>query len=369
MSKYNRKVILDYINGNEIVDYDIEELEDDYEFMIEIMNYTNDKNMYNLCSDKVKNNYDFVKFVVNKFRNDLNFICQIADNFLQNVKDELIEMEFVIIMRNLTENKDTEYIRKYEVLSNATFSTKMVEIELIRAQYKEDEEVVNEIQTGFWFIIDRYSCSDIITKFYAQKFIDVIISENNINIEVLLHERFNKYEDLEKNGINNYLIEFINSYDSYLSNYVSCNLDVLKNIKEQMNKAKLRWNFYNSTNEAKKYNAIINGVHEYMQEYGEHCSFEEMEILYYIGNELGIGEKIYKYSYEYVSYEEIVDNFTIEKSMMNFNDLRHYYAIKKLIINIITSGSVNKSEDSEESKNTNRKPKAKILKIDFNKKN
>ena len=241
--------------------------------------------------------------------------------------------------------------------------------ETIRAKYKEDEEVVSEVQMGFWFIIDHYSCSDIITKFYAQKFIDAIISENNINLEALLHEKFNKFEDLEKTGINNYLIGFINSYDTYLSYYVSCNLDVLNNIKDQMNKVKLKWDFYNLTNEAKKYNAIIEGVHEYMQEYGEYCSFEEMEILYYIGNELGIGEKIYKYNYEYVSYEEIVDNFTIDKSMMSFNDLRHYQTIKNLMINIISSSSVNKSEDSEESKNNNFKPKGKILKIDFNKKN
>ena len=59
MNKYNSKVVFDYINGNEIIDYNIDELEDDYEFMMMVINYTNDKNMYNLCSDEVKTNYEF----------------------------------------------------------------------------------------------------------------------------------------------------------------------------------------------------------------------------------------------------------------------------------------------------------------------
>jgi len=47
--KYNINIILNYINGDDIEGYTIEELENDCTFMKLVINYTNDKNMYALC--------------------------------------------------------------------------------------------------------------------------------------------------------------------------------------------------------------------------------------------------------------------------------------------------------------------------------
>ena len=51
MEKYSKKMINDYILGNDIKDYSIEELEDDKEFMMLVIGTTNDEKFYNLCSD------------------------------------------------------------------------------------------------------------------------------------------------------------------------------------------------------------------------------------------------------------------------------------------------------------------------------
>ena len=64
---YSKKVIMDYVCGNDIVGYEIEQLENDHRFMIDVIKYTGDKRIYKLCSDKVKNNPDFVKFLVDFF--------------------------------------------------------------------------------------------------------------------------------------------------------------------------------------------------------------------------------------------------------------------------------------------------------------
>ena len=65
MIKYNPKLVYNYIMGNDIYPYDIEKLEDDYNFMTSVIVYSKDKNFYNLCSTNLKNNYKFLKFLIN----------------------------------------------------------------------------------------------------------------------------------------------------------------------------------------------------------------------------------------------------------------------------------------------------------------
>ena len=45
MGKYNNKLIEDYIQGNDIEGYNIDDLENDYDFMISVIVKSNDKNM------------------------------------------------------------------------------------------------------------------------------------------------------------------------------------------------------------------------------------------------------------------------------------------------------------------------------------
>ena len=43
MKTYNKKLIYDYIMGNDIEDFDTDELENNPEFMMEVIKYTKDK--------------------------------------------------------------------------------------------------------------------------------------------------------------------------------------------------------------------------------------------------------------------------------------------------------------------------------------
>ena len=89
--EYNLKLIKDYVEGNDLEDYNIDELENDYEFMISVIKYTNDKNIYNLCSDEVKNNYEFVKFIINYFKNDIEFIDKISEQYLLKLSGRFLD--------------------------------------------------------------------------------------------------------------------------------------------------------------------------------------------------------------------------------------------------------------------------------------
>ena len=48
MKKYSKELIDKYIKGEDIKNHQIEELENDKDFMIQVIKETNDKNFYNL---------------------------------------------------------------------------------------------------------------------------------------------------------------------------------------------------------------------------------------------------------------------------------------------------------------------------------
>lgn len=53
-----------YINGEDLKDISMDELENDPNFMLSVINVSKDIKMYNFCSDEVKCNYDFVKKLI-----------------------------------------------------------------------------------------------------------------------------------------------------------------------------------------------------------------------------------------------------------------------------------------------------------------
>ena len=362
MKKYSIKNITDYIQGNEIKEFDIETLEDNYEFMIDVIKLTKDKNMYDLCSENVKNNYEFIIFMINTFKKDLDFILKISNNYLKNSNNKLNCIELQIIINDLinADNMRKDYLQ-YKLLAMSIYSTKKYEISLILEQLKNNDEIINALGEGFCFILDGYSGRDIIVNFFAQKYIDEIISK--VNLLDSLQQRFKSSNELEEYGINNFLIELLTKHDPYLGYYVSNHLDLLNETKKEIESIKVNWQYYYSLMEYKKYNLIISTIHEYMEKYGEECSFLEVDILFYISNELGIKDKILKYDYSNKKYfEYIVKDFELHKKEMSFLDWVHFNKIKSLIISIF-----NKNNNSYED-NIIENKKTKILNINFNQK-
>ena len=248
MKKFNKKIIDDYINGNDIEDYTIDELENDQEFMMIVIGITNDKNFYNLCSDNLRKNYNFVKFIINKFKTDIDFICKVANYYLKNTDDELLRIELIIIMMKLTETDEKKHA-EYLNLSDTIFKTKRVSIEM--AKELQDEYVSNEIGMGFLLIFDSYNSSKIVLDFYAKKIIEAIFEEYNIDLENMLHQQFNNAEQINKIGINNYMLNFISTYDSMLASYLSTNIELMQDFANKIKNIQKNWNQYNSINEKK----------------------------------------------------------------------------------------------------------------------
>ena len=109
-NKYNQKLIWEYINGEEIPN--IDKLEKDYQFLMQVIKTSKDKNMYKLCSKEIKENYQFIKFIIETFKSDEEFITKIADDYLNKFGEETLESKELIFLMCELLNKNSNDFEK-----------------------------------------------------------------------------------------------------------------------------------------------------------------------------------------------------------------------------------------------------------------
>ena len=377
MKKYSKELINKYIKGEDIENYQIEELENNKDFMIQVIKETNDKNIYNLCTEKVKKDYEMVKFMVLTYNDDLNFIADIADKYLKETGDSLERIELALIMLDLTLKKDDEKAIKYKMIVDTIFFSKRLEVEICK--YKENnDDYSKEVGMGFWYMFDLYNSSDIVIKFFAKKTIEAIFSEYDINLEQVLHSKFKKAEDIDLQGINNYMINFLGMYDQMLASYISTHIEILSDFSDKISDVINNWENYNEKEDEKRYNGMIEQVHNYME--NADSIMTETDILYYVARQLGIDEKLAYYDgISNEIYADIIQGIDI-KDLDNANDdfvtftinnsiaeRKYYLDVKRIMLNSLFGNEQSKSLLT--TTNLSKKDKCKILKIDFNNKN
>lgn len=378
MKKYSKELINKYIKGENIENYQIEELENNKDFMIQVIKETNDKNIYNLCTEKVKKDYEMVKFMVLTYNGDLNFITDIADKYLKETGDSLERIELALIMLDLTLKKDNEKATKYKMIVDTIFSSKRLEIEICKAK-QNDDDYSREVGMGFWYMFDLYNSSDIVIKYFAKKTIETIFSEYDINLEQLLHSKFKNAKDIDLQGINNYMINFLGMYDHMLSSYISTHIELLSDFSDKISDVINNWKNYNEREERKRYNGMIEQVHNYME--NADSIMTETDILYYVARQLGIDEKLAYYDgISNEIYADIIQGIDI-KYLDNANDdfvtftinnsiaeRKYYLDVKRIMLNSLFGNEQSKIFPTNDI-NISKNDKCKILKIDFNNKN
>ena len=79
MININKKLINNYLTGEDTSPYEISILENNLDFMKEVINTSKDYKIYNLCSEELKRNCDFIVFLINKFPHEYHFLKEIID--------------------------------------------------------------------------------------------------------------------------------------------------------------------------------------------------------------------------------------------------------------------------------------------------
>lgn len=330
---YSFKLVQDYINGGELEGYNVEDLENDPEFMKLAFLASGDKKLYNLCSINVKYDYDFVCFLIDKFKDDPTFIDEVADNYIKAVGDDKLRIGVITKMCNiLKDSNDKDLYSKYRVLFVAKFFMDLIGIDYYKAENPADDDLIG---LGFIVFLDEYGYDPDIIKCYAEQLVQTLL-DDHINLADEIHKEFRTPNDIYKGGLVNYMIGFIRRYDESLADYAMVHPDILDYFQEKINKIQVRWNKYTNKEEEYKYEVMFDRVHEYYEKEGFMCTIGEEEFMYYIGKELGISEKLARYGgLDRETYEMIYGDAgekIVPTLLSNFQDRLIYSSIKKIML-------------------------------------
>lgn len=331
--KYNTRLIWDYINGEEVKN--IDELESDYKFMLEVLRITNDKNMYNLCSEEMKNNYEFIKSVIEIFIKDKQFVIQIIDEYLQKHNpDEIDYQELIFLVCDITDNinKDIDYdLLKYNLKRTMIYMKERANIEWNLNQ--EDYKTQQELGMGFAYLLyELYPNSPIILRHFAKRYIDEIFyNQEDLTLEELVHKHFSSFEKLQEIGIKKYILNYIGYKDNYLASYLLSNIDLIERLEQSIISIGTNWDNYTKRHNKQKILQFEEEAEELINKY--HPSFNLPEAYYYLDNKnLNLPIKLCEDHY-IKEYIEEIKKHQGDKSA-NINDYKYLKELTKLATEI-----------------------------------
>lgn len=337
--KEDNKLVYDYINGEYIDEEKLDNLENNRCFMREVIKLTNDKRMYDFCSEELKKDYSFGKFLIFKFNDDISFIDKVATNILNSNINDRDRNELCIIMSNFTKSRDNNCYLKYSLMLTAIYNTTRVEIEIFKAKENNDR-LRSKFGMGFLFMYDDFNDSNITLEYYASNLINDIFMENNIDLISLIHSRFSSFDKLESYGIRKYLIDdVIRLYDSFLADYIQLHTHLLNDLYDVVRRMKDTYDDYSCIIEKRFFDNLIDEVYDYVSNNCESYSNIGFDYIFYVGMELGINDKLKKYlEYEEEDYNNIMEliktgYYDNNTGIIKMNDVFHARNIRNIVIN------------------------------------
>ena len=355
---HNMKLVYDYINGEEIENIDI--LENNYKFMIDVISITRDKNMYRLCSESLKNNHEFVMFIINFFKDNKDFINEVALEYMNKIDSgDIRYKELCFVMSDIFNDQYDDRAIYYNLLRSAIYNSERVSINIV---INEENDLLNKKQLGLGFILVLLSDlgkSKIITKYFAIKYLEEIFYEkDNMSFEDFIHSKFHDLNLLKKIGIKNFIIDYVKNYDVNLSDYLFVNIDLIKDVEKNINYVVSNWNKYMERTLNRKKNIFEQEVNNLISCYN--AKFDYSDVCTYLDS-LNLELPI-KFSY----FEGLEEICSIDINKIDLIDYKCLQKIIKLAKDLFLSNIIDKNYISNEIDNYDDKYKGRILKFRTN---
>lgn len=306
--KYDEKLIKSYITGDDITDFDIEKLENDADFMMQVIDYSDDIKMYSFCGEELKKDYKFVSYLVDKYnsnvkkyKNDIEIVVSAAESFLdsrKNLSDDDFDVESIelsIIMEDILKDNEEEML-KYALENNANFNYLLIIL---------SEEFIKQKNIGLGFgLLEQYFKSNIILDYYAKNFLEEIFYRNKeYKFEAYIHRLVKDKNEINEDKANSFIINTINGLDESLSWYLTCHIYLLDKMKKDLKRVYNYFGTYNKNQNQNKAETFIDYI-ERMYKENENCpDFTCTQLLGYIIKELNL-EKVFDDDSSYVRFKE-----------------------------------------------------------------
>lgn len=324
MKKWNLKTIKNYVDGLDL-DCDIDELENDLEFMMAVINYSGDSKMYALCGDKIKYNYELIKYMIVRFKSDPSYIINLADEFFGKIQTEcedgfptLEYLEVLLTLDKCLKPSLEDDIIKAKFRARNEYLNYRVSYE---ASKEQSEAVSNQISIGFDFIEASFPESVLIKDFFAYNMIDEILSSNT---EHKIHGMFKKRPTSSLTT----LIEIIKREDLELAYYVAARPKEFSIHIKEIERIINRWDAYEAKERLEKSNEIIDAIYLFLREYSYGIVSSDYSLLTYFGRKYNFLDDVKAIDPDFIPEElELRNKSILERGLINRLD-----NIVKLII-------------------------------------
>ena len=347
MSNYsnNKKLIADYIRGEDI-NIDIDILENDIDFMIAVIDYSNDKNIFKLCGEDVKYNFEMIKFLVEKFHMDYEFIIstvldfldnydhtywykKYTEEFLDNDKINIEELEVLITIDKYLPERLDERIIEIKVRLKNEFIKFRGTLETIIRSFPE-EKLAYQLGKGFELIEMNFPTSYLIKDYYANEIVAEIIRESQgNNFEEKVHNSYGNIE-VPESAIK-VLVAIVNQHDIELSNYIIARQKAFFKYLNEIDYVIKRWEKFNNTKLDEKIMTILDEINNYYFEHGHLLDIDELEAIRYFAKLLNLEERFKKL--EPILFE--CDSYMVSPNRDNYYSKKMIKDLTQIIKNIM----------------------------------
>lgn len=356
-----------YIDGDDIDDFELDYLESNYVFMTRVIMQTNDKKMYDLCSDELKGNFKFVEFLIKKFHDDkmfvdnviLNFYCfcdesdrkkydyinyfkdVISDKnkliphfdyFIENCENQALVLE---LLSQLSKDRDAflDYAIKFNVQIVAWMADAHISVEKI-----DDPKVKKILGMGFVILRDEFCESELVVNEFATRYIRDIFYNEHFDIEKFLHESFTSKEAIIEYGLNRFISDYLESQDHFLAEYVLIRPHLIKDVLKDFNKALDNWDNFNLKNSDNRIGIIFDKAKDYLHYNQSDIMISDTEMVYYVAHLMGLTDLFDDYiirNYYSDEDEEVYEPVDISdiighESSFTFAELKYLQYLKDL---------------------------------------
>ena len=255
---YTKKLIYDYIIGNDIDN--LEELESDNNFLFDVLKLSHDITYYSYLDESYRRSYDVIKYMLLNFKDNLDVYQEDADYLLDSLDAESLEYKEIIV---LIADIDKDSFNDYKISRAGFYVTDKVEVGAVQNSDRELEELIG---LGFEVVLSKYEDKPLILDYYALCFLYEIFYQDK-NFEEIVHKNIKDKEKLIKIGNTKYLLDYVGNLDYYLKEYLESHLYLLDNLSKDLDLVKNNWDNYikriNEQRVAIVYQVVDNFAEEY----------------------------------------------------------------------------------------------------------
>ena len=255
---YTKKLIYDYIIGNDIDN--LEELESDNNFLFDVLKLSHDITYYSYLDESYRRSYDVIKYMLLNFKDNLDVYQEDADYLLDSLDVESLEYKEIIV---LIADIDKDSFNDYKISRAGFYVTDKVEVGAVQNSDRELEELIG---FGFEVVLSKYEDKPLILDYYALCFLYEMFYEDK-NFEEIVHKNIKDKEKLIKIGNTKYLLDYVGNLDYYLKEYLEAHLYLLDNLSKDLDLVKNNWDNYikriNEQRVAIVYQVVDNFAEEY----------------------------------------------------------------------------------------------------------